>query len=82
MSKFQVYSISNSVFEQNTLTQSITLDIILDRNNVIIKRWHYAETYKTDKSIFEYEKNGDVTFDRSTELVPIQRRFINREVNK
>ena len=38
--------------------------------------------YEIIKSIFEYEKNGDVTFDRSTELVPIQRRFINREVNK
>ena len=59
MSIFHVYSISNSVFEQNRLTQSITLDIILDRNNVIFKRWHYAETYKTDKSIFEYESNRD-----------------------
>ena len=38
--------------------------------------------YEILKSIVEYEKNGDVTFDRSTQLVPIQRRFINREVNK
>lgn len=38
--------------------------------------------YEIIKSILEYDKNGDVTFDRSTQLVPIQRRFINREVNK
>ena len=31
------------------------------------------------KSIIEYRKNGDVTFDRNTDLTPIQRRFINRD---
>ena len=49
--------ITASISEQNTLTQSITLDIISIRKNVIFKRWHYAEVYKTDKSIFEYESN-------------------------
>lgn len=34
------------------------------------------------KSIIEYEKNGDVVFDRSTELVPIERRFINRDIKE
>jgi len=38
--------------------------------------------YEILKSIVEYEKNGDITFDRSTELVPIERRFITREENK
>ena len=38
--------------------------------------------YEILKSIIEYQKNGDITFDRSTDLVPIQRRFINREDNK
>ena len=38
--------------------------------------------YEILKSIVEYEKNGNVTFDRSTELVPIERRFITREENK
>lgn len=31
------------------------------------------------KSIIKYKKNGNVTFDRGTELTPIQRRFINRK---
>ena len=31
------------------------------------------------RSIIEYKKNGDITFDRSTELTPVQRRFINRD---
>ena len=31
------------------------------------------------KSMIEYEKNGDVTFDRSTDLIPIQRKIINRK---
>lgn len=35
------------------MTQSIALDIIFYRNIVISKMWHYSETYKTDKSIFE-----------------------------
>ena len=48
---------SRAVLEQNSLAQSITLDIIFYRNIVIFKRWHYAETYKTDLSIFEYESN-------------------------
>ena len=52
-----ICAIFEGCFEQNSLAQSITLDIIFDRNNVIFKRWHYAETYKTDKSIFEYESN-------------------------
>lgn len=30
------------------------------------------------KSMIEYEKNGDVTFDRSTDLVPIERKFIRK----
>lgn len=34
------------------------------------------------KSIIEYRKNGDVTFDRSTELTPVQRRFINRKTKE
>mgnify|MGYP004459420047 FL=1 len=39
--------------KQASLTQSIALDIIFYRNIVISKMWHYAKTYKTDKSIFE-----------------------------
>ena len=30
------------------------------------------------KSMIEYEKNGDVTFDRSTDLIPIQRKYIRK----
>lgn len=32
------------------------------------------------RSIIEYKKNGDITFDRSTELTPVQRRFLNRNI--
>lgn len=39
--------------KQASLTQSIALDIIFYRNIVISKMWHYAKTYKIDKSIFE-----------------------------
>lgn len=40
-----------TVLEYTSLTQSIALDIIFYRNIVISKSWHYAEAYKTDKSI-------------------------------
>ena len=30
------------------------------------------------KSMIEYEKNGDVTFDRGTDLVPLQRKFLKK----
>lgn len=42
-----------AVLEYTSLTQSIALDIIFYRNIVISKMWHYSETYKTDKNIFE-----------------------------
>ena len=32
------------------------------------------------RSIIEYKKNGDITFDRSTELTPVQRRFLKRNI--
>lgn len=31
------------------------------------------------KSMVEYEKNGDLTFDRSTDLAPVERKFLNRK---
>ena len=46
-----------AVLEQASLTLSITLVIIIYRNIVISKMWHYAKTYKTDKSIFKYKSN-------------------------
>lgn len=30
------------------------------------------------KSMIEYEVNGDITFDRGTDLVPLQRKFIRK----
>lgn len=48
-----LYDNFRTVLKQASLTQSIALDIIFYRNIVISKMWHYAKTYKTDKSIFE-----------------------------
>ena len=48
-----ICAIHGAASEQDSLTHSITFDIILGRNIVIFKRWHYAEAYKTDKNIFE-----------------------------
>jgi len=48
-----LYDNFRTALKQASLTQSIALDIIFYRNIVISKMWHYAKTYKTDKSIFE-----------------------------
>lgn len=48
-----LYDNFRTVLKQASLTLSIALDIIFYRNIVISKSWHYAEAYKTDKSIFE-----------------------------
>lgn len=73
-----------AVLEQASLTLSITLVIIIYRNIVIFKRWHYSETYKTDKSIFdmsqtEFAKQLNVTFQTvGRTVVPYQINWHNQ----